>query len=91
MPENLDNDIKIQQFYDADLMRKYVTYFEVFAELMNDRSLDEKKHKIATQLFNHYRRMIMCMALKEIPEDFGTNDVLRFREIMKLLDNENII
>ena len=91
MPTDLDNDVKIQLHYDADLMRKYVTYFEVFAELMNDKTLSEEKHKVATQLFQHYRRMIMCMALKEIPEDFGTNDVLRFREIMKLLNGEEII
>ena len=91
MPTDLDNDVKIQSQYDADLMRKYVTYFEVFAELMNDKTLSEEKHKVATQLFQHYRRMIMCMALKEIPEDFGTNDVLRFREIMKLLNGEEIV
>lgn len=91
MPTDLDNDVKVQTHYDADLMRKYVTYFEIFAELMNDKALSEEKHKIATQLFKHYQRMIMCMALKEIPEDFGTNDVLRFREILKLLNNDPIV
>ena len=87
MPDNLDNDVKIQTHYDPDLMRKYVTYFEVFAELMNDSALSEKKRKLAAQFFQHYRRMVMCMALKEIPEGFGTNDVLRFREVMTLLDD----
>ena len=87
MPDKLDNDVKVQTYYDPDLMRKYVTYFEVFAELMNDQSLSEKKRKLAAQFFQHYRRMVMCMALKEIPEGFGTNDVLRFREVMTLLDD----
>jgi len=92
MPTDLDNEVKVQTHYDSDLMRKYVTYFEIFAELMNDKTLSENKHKIATQLFKHYQRMIMCMALKEIPENFGTNDVLRFREILKLLnENETIV
>ena len=91
MPTDLDNDVKIQTHYDSDLMRKYVTYFEIFAELMNDKTLSEEKHKVATKLFQHYRRMIMCMALKEIPENFGTMDVLRFREILKLLDDKETI
>ena len=91
MPENLDNDVKLQQFYDGDLMRKYVSYFEMFAELMNDKSLSESKHKVVTQLFNHYRRMILCMAMKQIPDNFMTNDVLRFREILKLLNNDEDI
>lgn len=91
MPDNLDNDVKVQTHYDPDLMRKYVTYFEVFAELMNDPALSEKKRKLAAQFFQHYRRMVMCMALKEIPEGFGTNDVLRFREVMTLLDDSTQI
>ncbi len=90
MPTNLDNDVKVQTHYDPDLMRKYIVYFEIFAELMNDKSLPEKKRKLASQFFQHYRRMVMCMALKEIPEGFGTTDVLRFREVMKLLDDEEI-
>ena len=87
MPENLDNDVKVQQFYDPDLMRKYLTYFEIFAELMNDQQLSEEKRKLAVKFFQHYRRMLMCMALKEIPKGFGTMDVIRFREVMNLLDN----
>ena len=90
MPTNLDNDVKLQTHYDPNLMRMYLTYFEVFAELMHDSSLTEQKRKVATQFFQHYRRMIMCMALKEIPEDFGTNDVVRFRDVMKLLNDEQI-
>ena len=90
MSIDLDNDVKTQVYYDAALMRKYITYFEVFAELMNDKALDEKKRKVATKLFQHYRRMVMCMALKEIPEDFGTIDVLRFRDLMKLFNNEGL-
>ena len=90
MPTDLDNDVKIQRFYDPDLMRKYTTYFEIFAELMNDTTLSEQKRKVAEKFFQHYRRMIMCMALKEIPEGFGTIDVLRFREVMKLLNDEEI-
>ena len=86
MPNNLDNDVKIQSHYDPDLMRKYIVYFEIFAELMHDKTLTEKKRKVAEKFFQHYRRMVMCMALKEIPEDFGTMDVLRFREVMKLLN-----
>lgn len=90
MGNGLDDDAKLQTHYDPDLMRKYVTYFEVFAELMHDKSLSEKKRTVAEKFFQHYRRMVMCMALKEIPEDFGTMDVLRFREIMKLMEGEDI-
>ena len=87
MPTDLDNDVKVQAHYDPDLMRKYVAYFEIFAELMNDQTLSEEKRKVATKLFQHYRRMVMCMALKDMPENFGTMDVLRFREVLKLLDD----
>ena len=91
MPENMDDDVKVQQYYDGNLIRKYVAYFEMFAELMNDTTLSEQKHKIVVQLFNHYRRMVVCMIMKQIPTDFHTNDVLRLRDIFTILNDKEDI
>lgn len=85
---NNDDKVKLQPDYDGDLMRRYVAYFEMFAELMKDETLSEQKRKVAGQLCAHYRRMIICMAMKNIPEGFCTNDVLHLREVFVLL-NEN--
>lgn len=91
MDTNMDSDVKLQTYYDADLMRKYVTYFEINAELMNDKSLSPEKHAVVAQLCAHYRRMIVCMAMKQIPEGFMTNDVLHLKEMFQLLSDEKIV
>ena len=63
----------------------------MFAEMMNDSTLSEKKRKVVTQLFNHYRRMVICMIMKQIPNDFHTNDVLGLKDLLTILNEKEDI
>lgn len=80
----MDNDDKINKYYDSAKMRKFVTYMEFFAELMQDQTLSIEKQKQSKLLFEHYRRMVINQAVKEIPENFHNQDVLNMREVIKI-------
>lgn len=89
MPTDLDNEVKLQQHYDGGLMRKYVSFMEMYGELSMDQTLDEQKRRASEMLFKHYRRMIICMATKEFRPDFQCMDTVRLREVMGLLSGSS--
>lgn len=84
----MDNDDKLNKYYDSTKMRKFVTYMEFFAELMQDQTLSIEKQKQSKLLFEHYRRMVINQVVKEIPEDFHNQDVLNMREVIKIFNEE---
>lgn len=82
-----DNNIKLSKYYDPLKMRKFVNHMEFFAELMQDTEASEARQKRARLLFEHYRRMVLNQAVKEIPEDFHVQDVLNMKEVIKILED----
>jgi len=87
MMKNIDDSIKLSKFYDSSRMRKFVNYMEFFAELMNEKTASEEKRRKSRLLFEHYRRMVLNQAVKEIPDDFHVQDVLDMKEVICLFEN----
>lgn len=72
----MDNDAKIQKYYDGGKMRRYVMYMEQFWALSTDPALDDAHRKAAHAMYEHYRRMTLCMAMKEMPPEHGFDKVI---------------
>ena len=72
----MDNDAKIQKYYDGGKMRNYVMYMEQFWALSVDPALDEYHRKAARGLHDHYRRMVLCMGAKEMPPKHKFDNIL---------------
>lgn len=72
----MDNEIKIARFYDPDKMRQAIMYAEQFWTLCHDKKLDEKNRICAKHLYEHYKRLALCIIAKEFPESFKTNLVV---------------
>lgn len=83
----IDDSIKISKFYDSSRMRKFVNYMEFFAELMNEKTASEEKRRKSKLLFEHYRRMVLNQAVKEIPDDFHVQDVLDMKDVIRILED----
>ena len=65
MHENLDTDIKLSKHYDGDKLRSAVMNMEQFYALSQDEKLSNKDAICAYKLFEHYRRLAMCILMKE--------------------------
>lgn len=72
----MDNEIKIAPFYDSEKMHSSILKMEQFYTLSNDKNLDDKNRICARRLFEHYRRLAMCILMKEFPDDFRADQVV---------------
>ena len=72
----MDNELKIAQYYDSDKMRIAVMKMEQFYYLSTDKNLDEENKLLARKLFEHYRRMAMCVLMKDFSPDFSIENVV---------------
>lgn len=64
----MNNDIKISKNYSSSKMRRAIMLMEQFWLLSQDKDIDEKDKQCAKALFEHYRRLAMCVLMKEMPE-----------------------
>ncbi len=69
----MDNDVKLSKYWDGNRLRNTITLMEQFWMLMNDKGLDDTHRKCAKRLFEHERRLAMCLVMKDFPEDFTTD------------------
>ena len=69
----MDNDVKLSKYWDGNRLRNTITLMEQFWMLMNDKELDEKHRICAKRLFEHERRLAMCLIMKDFPEVFKTD------------------
>ena len=72
----MDNEAKVQKYYDSGKMRRYIMYMEQFWALSVDPALDDNHKKAARAMYEHYRRMTLCMAAKEMPPEYGFEKVI---------------
>ena len=72
----MDNEAKVQKYYDSGKMRRYIMYMEQFWALSVDPALDDNHKKAARAMYEHYRRMTLYMAAKEMPSEYGFEKVI---------------
>ena len=65
----MDNEAKVQKYYDSGKMRRYIMYMEQVWALSVDPALDDNHKKAARAMCEHYRHMTPCMAAKEMPPE----------------------
>lgn len=78
----MNNDIKTAKFYSPAKMRRATMLMEQFWLLSQVASLSEEEKKCAKALFEHYRRLAMCILMKEMPEQY-TEELIIDVEYMK--------
>jgi len=72
----MDNDIKVSKYYDGAKMRRAIMLMEQFWALSTDKALDEGNRKAARAMYEHFRRLALCIAAKEMPDDHGFDQVI---------------
>lgn len=72
----MDNDAKIQKYCDSGKMCQYVMYMEQFWAFSADPILDDDHKKIMKAIYEHYHRMTLCMAMKELLPEYGFEKVI---------------
>jgi len=78
----MDNDIKVSKYYDSEKIRKAIMLMEQFYALSRDKNLDEKNKICARRLFEHERRLAMCILMKEMEPEFKV-DLIVNKEYME--------
>lgn len=74
--KKIDDEIKISKYYDSEKMKSAIMNMEQFYALSQDKKLDEKHSKCAYKLFEHYRRLAICILMKEFSPDFTIDRVI---------------
>lgn len=72
----MNEETKLQKFYDPEKMRNCLFRMEQFFAMSNDERVDEKHRKAAKSLYAHYKRLAMCILAKEFDEDMHVDMVL---------------
>lgn len=72
----MNNETKIERFYSSTKMQRAIMHMEQFWLLSQDSKLDENDKKCAKALFEHYRRLAMCILMKEMPEKMVTDLII---------------
>ena len=72
----MNNETKIERFYSSTKMQRAIMHMEQFWLLSQDSNLDENDKKCAKALFEHYRRLAMCILMKEMPEKMVTDLII---------------
>jgi len=65
----MNNDVKIEKWYSPAKMQRAVMLMEQFGLLSKNLELSEDDRKCAKALFEHYRRLAMCILMKEFPDE----------------------
>ena len=66
----MNNDVKIAKYYSPSKMRRAMTLMEQFWLLSQKEDLGEDDKKCAKALFEHFRRLALCILMKEMPEQY---------------------
>lgn len=72
----MNNEIKVSKWYDPAKMQKSVFMMEQFWLLSQDISATEDDRKAAKGLFEHYRRLAMCILMKEFPQELKSGLII---------------
>jgi hypothetical protein len=78
----MNNETKIEKYYSSTKMQRAIMHMEQFWLLSQNSELSDDDKKCAKALFEHYRRLAMCILMKEMPEKMVT-DLIVDVEYMK--------
>ena len=84
-----DNIIKISKFYNSRDIRRFLNYFEFFADIAGDPNNSEDKRKAAKTCMEHYRRMVICIMMNPIEDGFKSLDLLDLNSVLMMLKNDD--
>lgn len=73
-PFNLET--KLERFYRPEKMRTALFKMEQFYIMWQDITVDERHRKAAKALYEHYRRLAMCILAKEFNPEMEVERVL---------------
>ena len=72
----MNNETKIERFYSSTKMQRAIMHMEQFWLLSQNTDLNDNDKKCAKALFEHYRRLAMCILMKEMPEKMVTDLII---------------
>ena len=82
----MNTETKLERFYSPEKMRNCIFKMEQFFAIWKDANsnVDEKHRIAAKKLFEHYRRLAMCILAKEFDDNMKLEQVLtpEFIDIM---------
>ena len=71
----MNNETKIEKYYSSAKMQRAIMHMEQFWLLSQNPEISDDDKKCAKALFEHYRRLAMCILMKEMP-DVMTHDLI---------------
>lgn len=74
--KKIDDEIKISKYYDSEKMKSAIMNMEQFYMFSQDTKLDTKNKICAYKMFEHYRRLAMCILMKEFEPNFKVSVVI---------------
>lgn len=82
-------ETKLEHFYKPEKMRTAIFKMEQFFVIWHDENIDEDHRKAAKTLFQHYRRLAMCILAKEFDEKMEVERVLTPEYMDSMFDPKN--
>ena len=82
-------ETKLEHFYKPEKMRTAIFKMEQFFAIWHDENIDEDHRKAAKKLFEHYRRLAMCILAKEFDEKMEVERVLTPEYMDSMFDPKN--
>ena len=82
-------ETKLEHFYKPEKMRTAIFKMEQFFAIWHNENIDEDHRKVAKTLFEHYRRLAMCILAKEFDEKMEVERVLTPEYMDSMFDPKN--
>ena len=86
---SMNIETKLEHFYKPEKMRTAIFKMEQFFAIWHDENIDEDHRKVAKTLFEHYRRLAMCILAKEFDEKMEVERVLTPEYMDSMFDPKN--
>ena len=72
----MNTETKLERYYNPEKMRNCLFRMEQFFSIWQDASVDENHRKAAKALYEHYKRLAMCILAKEFDTNMPVDRVL---------------
>lgn len=71
MPDTIeiDNQVKLEKYYNGRKIRHYTQLLEMAETICRSTTASEAAKTVARGFANHYRRMVVCIAMKPFNPD----------------------
>jgi hypothetical protein len=85
----MNTETKLERFYNPEKIRNCLFKMEQFFSMSQDPAVDEPHRKSAKALFEHYRRLGLCILAKEFDPSMKVERVLTPEFIDTMFDGPN--